>query len=66
MSTGLLIGLLAMPALAGNFPLRNAAAVQALVEALQLDELIDRGLVNRAFGNLELAGRCQKIQTDRR
>ena len=56
---------LAMPALAGNFQLRNAATVLALVEALRLDELIDRGLVNRAFGNLELAGRCQKIQTDR-
>jgi len=56
---------LAMPALAGNIQLRNAAAVLALVEALQLDELIDRGLVNRAFGNLELAGRCQKVQTER-
>ena len=56
---------LAMPALAGLFQLRNAAAVLALVEALQLDELVERELVNRAFGQIELAGRCQKIRTDR-
>ncbi len=57
---------LVMPALAGNFQLQNAAAVLALVEALQLDALLDRELINGAFERLELAGRCQMIQTDRR
>ncbi len=56
---------LEMPALAGNFQVQNAAAVLALVEALQLDELLDRELINRAFGRLELAGRCQQVRTDR-
>lgn len=56
---------LEMPALAGKIQLQNAAAVLALVEALQLDELLDRELVNDAFGGLVLAGRCQMIQTDR-
>jgi len=57
---------LLMPALAGNFQLQNAAAVLALVEALQLDMLLDRELINGAFERLELAGRCQMIQSDRR
>jgi len=56
---------LEMPALAGKFQLQNAAAVLALVEAMQLDELLDRELINRTFGQLELAGRCQLVQTDR-
>jgi dihydrofolate synthase/folylpolyglutamate synthase len=56
---------LEMPALSGNIQLQNAAAVLALVEALQLDELLDRELLNGAFGGLELAGRCQTIRTDR-
>ncbi len=57
---------LEMPALDGTIQLQNAAAVLALVEALQLDECLDRQLINRAFGRLELAGRCQTIRTDRR
>lgn len=57
---------LALPALAGRFQLQNAAAVLALVEALRLDELLDRRLINDAFGRLQLAGRCQWIRTDRR
>ncbi len=56
---------LEMPALAGNFQLQNAAAVLALVEAMQLDEFLDRELINCRFGQLELAGRCQLVQTDR-
>ncbi len=57
---------LRMPALAGNFQCQNAAAVLALVEALQLDVLLDRELINGAFDRLELAGRCQMIQSNRR
>jgi len=57
---------LRVPALAGMFQLQNAAAVLALVEALGLDELLDRRLINEAFGQLELAGRCQFVQTDRK
>ena len=57
---------LAMPALAGEFQVTNAAAVLALVEALQLEELLDRDLINDAFGRLSLAGRCQMIQSDSR
>jgi len=53
------------PALAGSIQLQNAAAVLALVEALQLDELLDRDQINIAFESLELVGRCQTIQTDR-
>ena len=56
---------LEIPALAGCIQLQNAAAVLALVEALQLDELLDRQHINSAFGSLELIGRCQTIQTDR-
>ena len=54
-----------MPSLTGSFQLQNAAAVLALVEALHLDELLDRDLINGAFAQLELPGRCQRIQTDR-
>jgi len=57
---------LEMPALSGDIQLQNAAAVLALVEALQLDELLDRELLNGAFGGLQLAGRCQTIRTDRK
>jgi len=57
---------LGMPALAGEFQLQNASAVLALIEALRLDELLDRQLINKAFGQLELPGRCQLFQTDRK
>ena len=57
---------LGMPALAGKVQLQNASAVLALIEAIGLDELLDRQLVNKAFGQLELAGRCQLFQTDKR
>lgn len=56
---------LGMPALAGKFQLQNASAVLALIEAMRLDELLDRQVINKAFGQLELAGRCQLFQTDR-
>ena len=57
---------LAMPALTGEFQVRNAAGVLALVETLQLEELLDTDLINDAFSRLKLAGRCQTIQSDRR
>ena len=57
---------LGMPALAGKIQLQNASAVLALIEAMGLDELLDRQLINKAFGQLELAGRCQLFQTDKR
>jgi dihydrofolate synthase/folylpolyglutamate synthase len=57
---------LGMPALAGKVQLQNASAVLALIEAIGLDELLDRQLINKAFGQLELAGRCQLFQTDKR
>ena len=57
---------LGMPALGGKFQLQNAAAVLALIEAMGLDELLDRQLIDKAFGQLDLAGRCQLFQTDKR
>lgn len=56
---------LEMPSLAGRFQLQNAAAVLALVEALNVDELLDRDVINGAFAQLDLLGRCQWVQTDR-
>ena len=56
---------LEMPALAGKIQLQNAAAVLALIEAMHLDYLLDNELINAAFARLELAGRCQLIETDR-
>jgi len=57
---------LKMPALAGKFQLQNAAAVLALIEAMHLDELLNRQLVNKAFSQLEMEGRCQLVQTDKK
>ena len=57
---------LKMPALVGKFQLQNAAAVLALIEAMCLDELLNRQLVNKAFSQLEMTGRCQLFQTDRK
>ena len=57
---------LGMPALAGRVQLQNASAVLALIEAMGLDELLDRQLIDKAFGQLDLAGRCQLFQTDKR
>jgi len=56
---------LEMPALAGEFQLQNASTVLALIEAMQLDRLLDPLLINSAFSQLKLAGRCQEVQTDR-
>ena len=56
---------LEIPALAGNIQLQNASAVLALIEAMKVDNLLDPDLINTAFGQLELSGRCQTIRTDR-
>lgn len=55
---------LSRPSLAGEFQLANAAAVLALVEAVGPETLLDRHIVERAFGNLTLAGRMQRVEAD--
>ena len=55
---------LSRPSLAGEFQLANAAAVLALVEAVGPETLLDRHTVERAFGNLTLAGRMQRVEAD--
>ena len=49
------------PALAGDIQLQNAAAVLALVEAMDLLHLLTPALINKAFGELDLPGRFQLI-----
>lgn len=49
------------PALAGDIQLQNAAAVLALVEAMDLSRLLTPALINKAFGELHLPGRFQFI-----
>ena len=53
------------PSLAGDFQIANAAGVLSLFEVAGLGELLDAGLVNRAFKNPALAGRFQRIEADR-
>ena len=52
---------LRLPSLHGAFQLQNASAVLALVEALDLDSLLARDLVDRAFSRLEIPGRFQRV-----
>lgn len=49
------------PSLQGAFQLRNAAAVLALLEALDLAALLTTDRVNEAFGRLSIPGRFQRI-----
>ena len=56
---------LSRPGLAGDFQLQNAAAVLALVEAMQLGELLDVTAISEALNNLELEGRCQMFRGER-
>jgi dihydrofolate synthase/folylpolyglutamate synthase len=49
------------PSLHGAFQLQNASAVLALVEALALDALLGKELVDAAFSRLEIPGRFQRI-----
>ena len=47
------------PSLAGEFQIRNAAGVLALVEAMGETALLDANLIDAAFSALQLAGRFQ-------
>jgi dihydrofolate synthase / folylpolyglutamate synthase len=53
------------PALFGQVQLQNAAGVLAVVEAMQLEELLTRQAIGEAFGHLELPGRFQRIEAGR-
>lgn len=57
---------LAMPSLFGSVQLRNASAVLAACEALQLDSLLVPEVVDRAFGRLAVPGRFQWVVKGRR
>ncbi len=56
---------LAMPSLFGAVQLKNASAVLAACEALQLDRVLVPGVVNRALGRLQVPGRFQRLQAGR-
>jgi dihydrofolate synthase / folylpolyglutamate synthase len=53
---------LRLPSLFGSVQLQNASAVLATIEAMQLDDLLDPGMVNRAFGRLAVPGRFQWVE----
>ncbi|MDH4047582.1 MAG: bifunctional folylpolyglutamate synthase/dihydrofolate synthase [Gammaproteobacteria bacterium] len=53
------------PALAADVQIDNAAAVLAMLEALGLDELLQRDLVNEVLGSLVLPGRLQTVFSGR-
>lgn len=55
------IEVLQRPALAGDFQIQNAAAVLALVEAMDLSRLLTPAHIDKAFGALKLPGRLQII-----
>ena len=55
---------LALPGLAGEHQLDNAAAVLALLEAAGFDELLRVDLVNESFASLQLEGRLQRIDAE--
>jgi dihydrofolate synthase / folylpolyglutamate synthase len=57
---------LAAPALRGPMQLQNAAGALALLEALGLEELLQREHVNRALGSLRLPGRMQVVEDEQR
>ncbi|MDX1403927.1 MAG: folylpolyglutamate synthase/dihydrofolate synthase family protein [Woeseiaceae bacterium] len=56
---------LAAPPLAGDFQLDNAAAVLALIEAMDHPEMLSADAVDRAFARLALAGRFQVVEARR-
>jgi dihydrofolate synthase/folylpolyglutamate synthase len=53
---------LQMPALVGDAQLVNAAGVLALLEALQLDHLLDSAFVSEALTSISLPGRFQIVR----
>lgn len=58
---GLALDGLALPALAGQHQVANAAAVLALLEAVGIDEVLEPGIVSQALGDVRLDGRIQQI-----
>ena len=54
-----------LPALDGPIQVQNAAGVLALIEALGLDELLNKSQVDAAFGCLHIPGRMQLLQLER-
>ena len=52
------------PGLLGEFQIRNAAAVLAMLDAVGLLDSIDADLVNRVLPSLSLAGRSQRLTVD--
>lgn len=52
---------LALPSLAGNVQIQNAAGVLALVEAIGLDSLLTADVVDAALGGVTLPGRMQLL-----
>lgn len=62
---GLRIDGLRPPSLFGKTQLRNAAGVLAVVEALQLEQILTRQTINEAFRRLSIPGRFQRIESGR-
>lgn len=60
---GLTLDGLRMPSLFGRIQLRNASTVLALIEALQLENLLTRKTVDDAFGHLDIPGRFQWVES---
>ncbi len=57
---------LSAPALEGLAQFGNAAGVLALLEAAGFEGLLEKDRVNRALGSLSVAGRMQRVISDRR
>lgn len=57
---------LALPSLYGSVQLRNASAVLAVCEAMRLDGVLARDVVNRALGRISVPGRFQRVEASGR
>ncbi len=53
------------PSLGATVQIENAAAVLALLEALDMDELLQKDTINAVLGSLSLAGRWQTVHCGR-
>jgi dihydrofolate synthase/folylpolyglutamate synthase len=53
------------PSLAATAQVSNAASVLALLEALGLDDLLQRDVINKVLGSVSLPGRLQIVRTNR-
>lgn len=54
---------LELPSLAGDVQIANAAGILALIEASGRLELLQKDLVDAAFGNLQMIGRMQSVES---